>query len=59
MPAVKGRCDRDALLHTLNFGMFKSDENNCATIKNIYNEYANMIGGCYVACDTNDSWNPP
>ena len=53
MPVHKGRCTRDALLHTFDIGVFKSAKNS-TTIKHIHNQSANMIEGFDVAFDTND-----
>ena len=34
-------------------------KNNYNIIKHLYNEYANIIGGCNVTFDTNDCWDFP
>ena len=49
-----GSCARDALPHTFNIGVIKSDKTNSSTIKHIYNEFASTIEGYNVAFDTND-----
>ena len=51
MPVGKGRCARDALPH---IGLFKFVFTISTAIKHIYKEFANIIEGCNVACDTND-----
>ena len=59
MLVVKGRWSRDVIPHTFNIGMFKSFENKSTTIKNVFDESANIIEGCNVAFDTFDCWNFP
>ena len=53
----RNACDALTLLHTFNISMFKSVKKNFATIKYIYNKFANIIEGHTVAFDTNDCWN--
>ena len=57
MPVGKGRCARDALSHAFHIDVFKFVFTISSAIKHIYKESANIIEGCNVACDTNDSWN--
>ena len=57
MPVGKGRCARDELPHAFHIGVFKFVFTISSTIKHIYKQSANIIEGCYVACDTNDCWN--
>ena len=59
MPVGKGHCAHDKLPHTFNISMFKSIENDSTTIKHIYSESANIIGGCKIAFDNSDCWNFP
>ena len=57
MPVGKGRYARDALPHASHIGVFKFGFMISTTIKHIYKEFANIIEGCNVACDTNGCWN--
>ena len=59
MPVVKGRCARDAQPHTFNISFFRSNKKDCAAIKHIYNESANITEGCNDAFDNSDcQWLP-
>ena len=56
MAFVTGRCDRDAIHYGSVIGVIKSRENNFTTIKDIHNEFANLIDRIKVDFDNNDWW---
>ena len=59
IPVVKGRCDREALPHAFDIGVFKYGRSNHTTIKQSCNESENLNGSCDVAFDSNNWWNLP
>ena len=54
IPVVKGRCARDALLHTFHIGVFKRGKINYTPIKHLHNDSVNLTENCDVHFDNNN-----